>query len=161
MIQLTNIDDFIKQHNQQYINYCEAIIHSNGSITYAEPSHLLKLQLMWGVPENELFDGGPIRDKLYKEMPQYASPVHWLSETLNCIVLWYNAAIFPPNYTAQQINSIRKLIKNKCINAELSIEITMEYQICQDNISTDELKYIHMRKEQMMQDIIDAIRHKI
>ena len=158
MISFVNIDEFIEKHNQQYTNYCEAIIHSNGNIAYAEPSHLLKLQLMWGVPKNELFDGGPIRDKLYEQMPQCASPVHWLAEILNCVVIWYNAAIFPPNYTAQQINSIQKLIENKCISASLSIDITMEYQICQDNISANEPEHIHQNKNQMIQEIVNTLK---
>jgi len=149
-----DINEFITHHNSIHKYYCEAIIRPNGQITYAEPSHLMKLQEMWGVPVNQLFDGGPIRDKLAKEMPQTASPVHWLAEILNCVVLWYSAIIIPPNYTENQIQSIKKLMEHSCIDRNPSLEITMEYQLCdENNRNTTQLELICKHKQKLMNQV--------
>jgi hypothetical protein len=144
-----DINDFILSHNEKYIAYCEAILRADGTILYAEPSHLYALQMIYGIPYEELFEGGPLKDKLFEEMPQIASPVHWLSEVLNCVVLWYNTAIFPPNYTQSQIESYKKLKENGCIDKNSTIEISMEYQICEDNVSLENLEMIYNYKKEL------------
>lgn len=154
-----NIDDFVVMHNNKHKYYCEAIIRPNGQITYAEPSHLMKLQTIWGVPAEQLYDGGPVRDKLAAMMPRLASPVHWLAEVLNCVIVWYNAVIFPPNYTDSQMESIKKLIANGCISDHLSLEVTMEYQICDgDNPSVEQLRLIGRQKEQTLDTIKNELQ---
>lgn len=149
-----DIDAFVAQHKAVHTNYCEIIILANGQITYAEPSHLMKLQTIWGVPTDQLFDGGDMRDRLCKEMPPTASPVHWLSEVLNCVVVWYEAIIFPPNVTEQQLQSVKTLIRTGCVSNHPSIEVTMEYQLCQDeNRSAHQLELICSHKTRILQQI--------
>ena len=156
-----NVDEFVEHHNGIHKCYCEAIVRPNGQITYAEPSHLMKLQEMWGVPKEQLFTGGKMRDRLCSEMPMTASPVHWLSEVLNCVILWYNAIIFPPNYTKNQIQSVKKLIANGCVDKNPSLEVTMEYQICQDdNRTANQLKLICKHKELLLNQIADELQIK-
>ena len=136
-----SVDEFISYHNSKYRNYCEAIILPDGQITYSEPSHVYKLQMIWGVPKEELYCGGKMRDKLWEIIPQYASPVHWLSEELNCVVLWYDAIIFPPNYTEAQMYCVKQLMKNKCIDAHPLIQVTKEKDICDlANRDTDHIQ---------------------
>ena len=148
------IDDFIKHHNSIHKYYCEAIIRPNGEITYAEPSHLMKLQIMWGVPLQELFDGGPKRDELSNRIPPFASPVHWLAEVMNCVVLWYSAVIFPPNYTENQMTAVQKLMANGCIDKHPSLEVTMEYQICDEATQTAAQRtLIAEHKDELLQQI--------
>lgn len=149
-----SVDEFISYHNSKYINYCEAIILPDGHITYSEPSHVHKLQMIWGVPLTELYCGGETRDKLWKSMPQSASPVHWLSEELNCVVLWYDAIIFPPNYTEAQMYSVKQLMKNKCIDEYPLIQITIEKDVCDPaNRSTDRI--------QALIDMENKVKNKI
>jgi hypothetical protein len=148
------IDEFITLHNSKHKHYCEAIVQKNGNIVYAEPSHTLRLQIMWGVPAQELFEGGPKRDELSRLMPFSASPIHWLAEVLGCVVLWYESIIFPPDYTKDQMASVRKLMENGCITRCPSFEVTMEYQICDDNNrSTRQLETIASRKERIEEQI--------
>ena len=148
-----NIDDFIPAHNEKYTAYCEAILFADGTIMYAEPSHLYALQMIYGVPYEELYEGGPARDNLFEKMPPSASPVHWLSEVVNCVVLWYDTAIFPPNYTQAQVESYKKLKDNGCINKYSTIEITMEYQICDENMSLDNLEMICNHKKELKEKL--------
>jgi len=151
-----NIDDFIAYHNSKYINYCEAIILPDGHITYAEPSHVLKLQLIWGVPMEELYEGGFSRDLLWNSMPQFASPVYWLSEALNCVVLWYNAILFPPNYTEAQIDSVKKLIKERCIASEPLIHVTIEKSLCDPSSQYGEKMYKLVEYQNTVMDKIHS-----
>ena len=95
-VQYKTLDEFIVLHKANHINYCEIVVKPNGRVEYAIPSHLSKLEQIWGVPDEELFDNGPIRRSLYNEMPMTVSPIHWLSEDLRCIVCWFNGLIIKP-----------------------------------------------------------------
>ena len=133
-----NADDFIAYHNSKYICYCEVIIFPDGRVTYANPSHLIKLETIWGVPLEEVYEGGPTRDKLWDSIPSSASPLHWLSEELNCVVLWYNAIIFPLNYTEAQLDCVKRLMKAGCIDSDLIVQVTVERTICDPSNRTCE-----------------------
>ncbi len=124
-----NIEEFIVEHKKHNHNYCEIIVEPDGSIVYAHPSHLMKLEQLWGVPDKELFETGPIRTKLYSEMSMSVSPLHWLSETLQCVVCWFNGIVVPLNYTEAELVTVHKLIKSNCIS-----------QYCWVEISTDKTK---------------------
>ena len=89
-----NVDDFIAYHNSKHKYYCEAIVLPDGRVTYSEPSHVIKLETLWGVPLKEVYEGGPTRDKLWSIIPNSASPIHWLSEALNCVVLCMTLSSF-------------------------------------------------------------------
>ena len=103
-----SIDLFIENHNKTYVYYFEAIILPNGLIEYSVPSHSYKLEMLWGVPEDELYGGGPKKDELRRTMPLTASPIHWLCNKVNCVVCWYNQVIFPFNYTDEQVNTFNR-----------------------------------------------------
>ncbi|HOA80515.1 MAG TPA: hypothetical protein PKK61_05555 [Defluviitaleaceae bacterium] len=97
------IDDFVKNH--KHINYCEAIIHKDGSVEYAEPSHVEKLINVTG--EN--------RNVVYNKIPIYEFPIYWLVEYTGCVSVWYEGHITPKDCTDKQIQSLNKLINNKII----------------------------------------------
>lgn len=153
------VDEFIVHHNSKYRNYCEAIILPDGRIIYSVPSHIQKLQMLWGVPEGELYYGGEIRDELWERIPQSASPVHWLSEDLNCVVLWYNFIIFPPSYTAAQMNCVNKLIKHGCIASNPMIQVTVEKDIC-DPITREDLTKVESIV-QHQQSVLNKIKSEL
>jgi hypothetical protein len=113
----------------------------------------MKLQEIWGVPKDQLFEGGPKRNELANAMPQWASPVHWLAEVTNCTIVWYNAIIFPPNLTENQIQTIKKLMEHNCINHKPSIEVTMEYQICKENTNVALLELIAKKRQALVDEI--------
>lgn len=93
-------DDFINNH--EHINYCEAIIHRDGEIEYAIPSHTEKLIKITG--EN--------RDVIYEKMPVTASPILWLVDYTGCIALYTDFYYAPEKCTLKQRLSLKKLIDN-------------------------------------------------
>ena len=104
------VDEFIRQHN--YICYCEAIIHPNGEIEYAIPSHTMKME------EITLSLTGMTHEELNNAIPIYDSPLQWMINRTGCIALWYDGAIIPENtnITDKQREVIKLLYKNKIIS---------------------------------------------
>ncbi len=98
-----DIDDFIENHT--HINYCEAIIHPDGSIEYARPSHV----------ETLIRITGEDREVIYKKMPITASPIFWLIDYTRYISVWYDGYVKPDTCTKEQEESIKKLIDNNII----------------------------------------------
>lgn len=94
------IDYFIENHN--YINYCEAIIHRDGEVEYAIPSHIEKLIKITG----------EYREIIYEKMPVTASPILWLVEYTGCIAVYTDFYYKPEKCTIKQALSLMKLIKN-------------------------------------------------
>ena len=97
--ELKDIDRFITEHTR--INYCEAIIHKDGMIEYAMPSHV----------ECLLRITGEDRDVINKKMPLSASPIIWLTEYTGCIAIWVDGFIWPKEVADVQLVSLRKLFK--------------------------------------------------
>lgn len=93
-------DDFIKNHH--HINYCEAIIHRNGEIEYAVPSHLEKLIKITGED----------RETLYNKIPIIDSPLLWLIEYTGCIAVYTDFYYKPIKSTLRQRLSLIKLINS-------------------------------------------------
>ena len=93
------VQEFIKQHN--HVNYCEAIIFPDGTIEYANPSHIEKLIQI----TNE------DRDDLSIKMPWDASPVPWLVDYTGCVALWYEFCYLPESFNIKQSFTISELLK--------------------------------------------------
>lgn len=96
-----DIDTFIKEHH--HINYCECIIHKDGLIEYAVPSHVEMLIKITGED----------RDVIYYKMPIDASPIIWLIEYTGCIAIYTNAYLKPKISTKEQEFTLQKLINSK------------------------------------------------
>lgn len=95
------IEQFIKEHT--HINYCECIILPDGKITYAVPSHVMRLIEYTGLSPTVI----------YSLMPNDAIPIKWLVEFTKCIAIYTNGYIAPENYTAQQAYSLELLRINE------------------------------------------------
>jgi len=111
------IDEFIKYHNENYINYCEVLIHPDGDISYAIPSHQEKLINLTCYEREVLFD---ILDIWCDVMLE-------LVNMTGCISVWYNTYINPKKITKEQINSLNKLYDNECISSDLKIDSEYGY----------------------------------
>jgi len=95
-------EDFVKNHN--HINYCEAIIHPNGEIEYARPSHVQSLIRI----------SGHTSDELYKMMERsMMSPLDFLLDMTKCVCVWYDFYQAPKEITKKQEETLFFLMKNK------------------------------------------------
>ena len=112
-----DIDSFIQNHEHEC--YCEAILFDDGTISYAIPSHNETLIRIAMERDNIT------RNELDKAMPIEASPVHWLTEHLNCSSLWFNSCI-SCNLTELQKESLIKLQKAGVIANNYIIDISIE-----------------------------------
>lgn len=93
-------EKFIAHHNK--INYCEAIVMPDGSIVYAEPSHLKALVKLTKKS----------CDEIGKLIPKHAVPINWLVEYTGCACIWFDYCIMPDKYTDAQIAAIQALCDN-------------------------------------------------
>ena len=134
---MDKVDEFIEQHNKKYINYCEILILEDGTPVYANPSHQYKLMEIYGVPrEQYMFASGEQFEKLQKEMPLSASPLHWLVEKTKTVAVWYEFLVFPLNYTGEQLNTVIQLIEGGCISKRIKLDVSEEYSYF---VTTDNL----------------------
>ncbi len=150
--------DFVKVHKEKYINYCEVLILPDGTVTYAEPSHIYKLEMLWGVPFEELFDGGPHREQLMLTMPRLASPIHWLCEDLNVVSLWYDTCIFPRNYTIEQLNTVKLLMATGCVFIDLRVDMAFEKSIEQYRTNIAILEQIGHEREVCCYNLLQQLQ---
>ena len=114
---MVKVERFIKEHT--HINYCEAIIYPNGDIEYSIPSHERKLIEVSGLSFNQI----------QKLMPIEAGSVAWLVDYTGCCAIYYDFAYVPDKFTRAQIESIQKLIDNKIISKDFSIQQLFEKQL--------------------------------
>lgn len=123
----TKISDWVDNHNKQYINYCEAIILSNGDITYAVPSHQIKLLELYGISYDPFSSNKSSKEmELYNKIPIEADVCEWLCEDLQTISVWYNYAIIPHNYTTEALDTYLELVKHKCVSRESDVKVIIE-----------------------------------
>ncbi len=142
------VSEFGAFHNAKYKNYCEIVIYANGYIDYAIPSHIAKLEMIWGVDEEDLFTRNGTRLDLLNTIPVSASPMHWLCEDTNTVSCWYNCVVFPYNYTEEQVRVVRELIQSGCIDSAIDVEVAVEktYEENRENIDFIEKLYTHKNK---------------
>jgi hypothetical protein len=150
-----NIDNFIKEHKKQYVNYCEAIIHPNGDMEYAIPSHQHKLMMCYGIDQNDIWNQTPKYMKLLDSIPIDSSMVHWMVEDLNVVSVWYDILILPLYYTSSQITSIKKLMKEGCVYNEPDIDVSIEKTLIRMRYAASEetLNGLISRKYKMIEEL--------
>ena len=109
---IMTIEEFLKEENVKYYNYCEAIIYKNGLISFAIPSHVLALIKVTGLDEETIYYG-----EGYMSLTD--SPIHWLTNFTGCIPVWNNGYILPNNPTDEQLKTLEILINKKIIKKRL------------------------------------------
>jgi hypothetical protein len=72
----------VETHKKTFINYLEVIIHSDGTIEYAVPSHMIKLQHIYGKSMDEIFE------EYQHQYEAVLDPVEWLCKKTGCISVW-------------------------------------------------------------------------
>lgn len=94
----------IQKHKETYTNYLEVIIHPNGKIEYAIPSHQYKLEMIASSERNVSIK--EIRDMC----PEcyYCDYNIWLCSITGCILVWTNYLQYY-KVTRTQSNTLRKL----------------------------------------------------
>lgn len=101
------VEDFIKQHN--HIQYCEAILYPDGTISYVKPSHIETLIRATGMTHKEV----------YEEMPVTTpSVMSWLLDKTRCVAIYYDGYIEPPNkkITLAQKIALKKLTESDIVS---------------------------------------------
>lgn len=101
----------IEQHKKTYPYYTEVVIHPDGEIEYAVPSHQEKLISICmrnlNVTRNELNNMCP------KEF--YADFNQWLCNVSHRVSVWYDFSMFPSDgITIQQKEALKMLKANGC-----------------------------------------------
>lgn len=155
-----DIQDWIEEHNKKYTNYCEAIILPNGSITYAIPSHQIRLKELKGVPYRPLSNKRTKKEiDLWKEIPFEADVCSWLCEDLNTISVWYNWCVTPINYTQSSLTILIELIKHGCVRKDLDINISIEKSLIslRNQERFNELKCLFDKRNKVQEKIRQLI----
>lgn len=100
------VEDFIKQHN--HIQYCEAILYPDGTISYVKPSHTETLIRATGMTHKEV----------YEEMPITANVMSWLLDKTRCVAIYYDGYVEPPNkkITLAQKIALKKLTESDIVS---------------------------------------------
>lgn len=93
----------IEIHKKAFTNYLEVIIHSDGSIHYAVPSHQEYL-IRYIVKDQHI-----TRDDLYDRVPReyYCDMLTYLCQESKCIAVWNGSYIGDPNKA--QLLTLRSL----------------------------------------------------
>ena len=101
-----HIDEFIKNHH--HINYCEAVIYRDGTIAYANPSHVETLIRATGLTHSEV----------YNEMPVWEHTILWLVNKTGCIAVWYGDYVAPKDkkLTLEQHITLKKLSNSNIVS---------------------------------------------
>lgn len=103
MFKKYTVEEFISNH--KHINYCEAVIDSDGFVIYVEPSHIQTMIALTGES----------REVIDEKMPIEASPIEWLTNYTNCIAVWHEGFIKPHSLTKMQKDSLDRLIEAGCV----------------------------------------------
>lgn len=98
--------------NYHHINYCEVIIHPDGTIEEARPSHTESLMRYMALP----------REVIYELMPISDSPISWLVRKTECVAVWYEHQLLPfeeitkaQQYVLKELASANKIKLNTSI----------------------------------------------
>ena len=107
---IKTIDEFIQDHT--HIAYCEAIILSDGTITYAVPSHTEALIRLY--QDQSGLSRKDIEEEIMVDT-EFSSVLLFLINKTNSIAVWFNMSYFNSRPTKKQIESIDRLIKSKLV----------------------------------------------
>ena len=125
-------DEFIKKHGmgskEHWINYCEVVITQCGEIFEAVPSHS---EWLYRYAQNSL---NCTRNGLYDMIPVWASPLHWIAERFDLLVLWYGYGVGSERIiNSKEIKSVLKKLKLEgLVRADIfnNLYISHEYTKC-------------------------------
>ena len=98
----------IEKHKQTYINCLELIIHPDGSIHYAVPSHQMYLESYIEKKNNYT------HEEFLRMCPpeKYFDYLNWVIELSNCVCVWNYGYAYYGTLTLSQKISIKKLINS-------------------------------------------------
>lgn len=101
----------LQNHKDNFSYYCEVVIHPNGKIEYAVPSHERKLLKVYAkqnhLTEDQAFD---------KAVEWGADYIDRLMHETGCVFIWYGSLYNGTNLTKKQVKAINNLIKTGCIS---------------------------------------------
>ena len=79
----------VETHKKTFINYLEVIIRKDGTIEYAVPSHMIKLQRIYGKTMDEVFEEYQHQHENEPyDVAVLLDPVEWLCKKTGCISVW-------------------------------------------------------------------------
>lgn len=117
------IDEFLKHHTKNFIQYCEIVIHPDGDIEYCIPSHQQKLIELTGLTA----------DTLWNKIDMMSDVMIELCNMTNCVSVWFDLYINPKNVTKKQLSTLKSLKNSNCINSKLSINSEPGYHLLLNN----------------------------
>lgn len=85
----------VRVHKKTFIHYLEVIIHPDGTVEYAVPSHMTKLASIYGKSMDQIFEE---YTKDYSGM----DPNEWLCDKTGCISVWENGYTGKANETQKR-----------------------------------------------------------
>ncbi len=101
----------VETHSKNFINYCEVIVLSDGSVEYAVPSHERKVI--------EIFKREfKLSDENFNNFPEELS-VDYICKKCHLIMLWYDYAYAPIRINKDQIKTLDKLVSHKCVSENI------------------------------------------
>lgn len=93
----------IEEHKNTFIHYLEVIIHPDGFIEYAVPSHVMKLRDIAKMTSESMFEewyeSGAIRT---------SEPTEWLCEKTGCISVWEKGYMGKANEKQREVLQLLK-----------------------------------------------------
>lgn len=101
----------IMTHMKTFVEYLEVIIHPNGTVEYAVPSHVLKLQEIYGKTSDEMFE------EFYNSLDTLCEPAEWLCKKTGCISVWNNGYAGTANEAQKE--ALRKLKEYQLYKGEI------------------------------------------
>lgn len=99
-----------EMHKDNFICYCEVIIHKDGLIEYAVPSHQEKLIQIYA--DKHLMSRDNAMDFLRQ---QQEDPIDLMMCDTGCIYIWYDHMHNATNLTDAQMHALTLLLNNTCI----------------------------------------------
>ena len=110
-----NIEEFVKyvkDHKDQFHNYCEIIITRSGLIELARPSHQKALIRLAAEKYNQT------SKEYMSSIPIECSPEHWIIDKEHMIAVWYNCLLIPSKPNRVQLKVLDRLKNEGIINPE-------------------------------------------
>ena len=101
----------VETHSKKFINYCEVIVLSDGSVEYAIPSHEWKAI--------EIFKREfKLSDEDFNNFPEELS-IDYICKKCHLIMLWYDYAYTPIRINKDQIKTLDNLVSHKCVSENI------------------------------------------
>ena len=98
------VDAFISQH--RLIEFCEAIVYPDGTVQYAVPSHLEKLERIY---QELCVDSDIIEAATMYGVYGEDAYLQWLVDQTKCVCVWYRHIVTPSEMNPIQRDSVERL----------------------------------------------------